>query len=359
MSSKSDVNSNPMWMTLKQPLPVSELLYVAPSFQARVFVKKMNDTQFLAHLGTKSLEAYDAVHDEWSRIQLSIGNEIGQWQIVWYDEASKVMYLTVSDRIITVNLETGCNTILHSQLPFSVQKAILIGDDLHVFGVNVHLVLRAGCKTKDYYDMPQSPQMVPDCELVLHCESRDSILLFRNGAYPSFNRDFAEFSLSSKKWKRLKVPSSSANGNMVGVAMMCSADGRYIICFGGLVRDPPVARSIRESFGYISKDVITVYDLSDVNDQTLKPKRCQLLCPVKGRFHALTMTDKKKEEMATFGFVRQCFESKQLKEVNFPPHYIIQMISKWVEMEYVYLLKNGNGGGHWKISLKDILESVV
>ena len=345
MSSKSDVNSKSMWMTLSQPPPVCGRAYFAPGVQSCVFVKKMNDTQFLAHLGTESLEAYDVVHNEWSRIKSRIGNEIDEWQVVLYDEASKMLYLSDSNRIITVNLETGCNTILHSQLPFRVRKAILIGDDLHVFGIRKHLVLRAGCKTNDSYDIPQSWHNVIGCELVLHCESRDSILLFRSGvSCPSVDGEFAEFSLSSKKWKGLKKE------EMVGVAMVCSADSRYIISFGGLMYDPPAISP---------KDVISVYDLSDVNNQTLKSKRCQLLCPVKGRFHAVTMPDQKKEELATFGFVRQCFESKELEGVQSLPHYLIELIAKSVEMEYVHLMTNEKDVGHWKISLKDILESVV
>ena len=72
----------------------------------------------------------------------------------------------------------------------------------------------------------------------------------------------------------------------------------------------------------------------------------------------MQMKDKWEEEMATFGFVRRCFDNEELNGVQFPPRYIIEMIAKWVEMEYIHLMQStGVNIGHWKMSMSEILKS--
>ena len=71
------------------------------------------------------------------------------------------------------------------------------------------------------------------------------------------------------------------------------------------------------------------------------------------------MTDENREELSTFGFVRECFEKAEMKGVQYLPPSIIELIAGWVEMEFVYLLEKGGGNGHWKIRVDDILKSVI
>ena len=131
--------------------------------------------------------------------------------------------------------------------------------------------------------------------------------------------------------------------------MACS-NGRYLITFGGYVCNS-VSRTRPPRFE--KTDLIIVYDL---NDRTSAPTRSAVRCPVTDDFQVLKMTDKKEENTATFGYVRECYGKEELNGVLFPPHYLIEMMAKLVEMEYVYLLNNG---GHWRRSMKDILQSHI
>lgn len=277
-----------------------------------------------------------------------------------FDKPSHTLYITDRDekQIIAVNLETGTNQIICSKVPFRVTKAILCGDNIHIFGHYEHLVLSLilGYKHSDDHSR-YIVERKREIDVVWHCQSRNSILLGGHHWDPLLRIEFAEYSLSTKEWKTFKCPSFS-DEKIHEFGMVCSGDGRYIITFGGFDRDPPIYRR-RQSYRMIPKDMIMVFDL---NDETLKPKCSSLRCPTKGRFNALTMTDKKKEEITTFGFVRRCFANEELEGVQRLPLYIIQLIVKWVEMEYVHLLqiKNcGASGGHWKICIDDILESVI
>ena len=60
-------------------------------------------------------------------------------------------------------------------------------------------------------------------------------------------------------------------------------------------------------------------------------------------------------ELWTTAFVRDCYKQNDFKYVQELPHYMIQLISKWVCVEMVHLLDMENGG-HWKIELQHILQ---
>ena len=146
-----------------------------------------------------------------------------------------------------------------------------------------------------------------------------------------------------------------------GAGVICVRDGRYLITFGGRAHpeDPTIDEEIDlmnnlDPLYGICTDVIMMYDLENMDSF---PVMSSIRCPVKGECHALSMRDRSREDLVTFGFVNRLFRS-ELKGTQFLPRHIIQLIADWVEMENVYLLQQ-NGKGHWKISLDVILESLI
>ena len=146
------------------------------------------------------------------------------------------------------------------------------------------------------------------------------------------------------------MPHQSIKSSFSGAGMICTADGRYLITFGG------------GKTGIWKTDAIILHDLED---HTAAPIVSPLRCPAKGRFYALTMmTDTKHDEILAFGFVRQSFNEPGMKGVQLPPLYLIQMMAQWVETESVHLLprdtcRNEPESGHWKMRVDPILNSII
>ena len=107
--------------------------------------------------------------------------------------------------------------------------------------------------------------------------------------------------------------------------------------------------------------VMDIISICDLNESTLKLNavRCPDVINVgeDREFHLLSMRDKWREEMATFGFVRGCFDCKQMRRVQQLPRYIIELIAKWVDMESIHLMQSWNLQiGHWKMSVNEMFE---
>ena len=167
----------------------------------------------------------------------------------------------------------------------------------------------------------------------VHSESRNSIILtgIHIGGCNIYHI-FAEFSLSADKWVTWKCPCSpyTMDQPLGELGMVCTENGRYLITFGG--------------------DII----VHDLERRTSIPIVSELQYPIKAEFHSLMMTDVRSDEVLTFGFIRLSFEEREMKGVQLPPYYMLQMMAKWVETEWVHLLQR-KGKGHWKVRLNAIM----
>ena len=107
----------------------------------------------------------------------------------------------------------------------------------------------------------------------------------------------------SEKWERMEEGSAG---------MVCTANGRYLITFGGFVYEES---DDYFSFDYLGDDKketdsIIVYDLEK---REAKPMVTQIRCPIKAGFHGAMMSDKQFDELLTFGFIRKCFKSRHMR----------------------------------------------
>ena len=308
----------------------------------------INDSEFAvrdAHQ-FQSLQKFNIVHNAWTSIPISMPENVRSWiPIALNKKETLLCYCAAAGRIhrtlVTCNLRTRSTRIYDSSVPMltNSKRTLLIGDKLHVVSYRTHYIFD---KQQGFNRNHRLFHLLPDgfkyCASIIYSESRRSIIAM-DGAPEDPNNRFAAYSMVTQQWERLQWPECP---NMVWSAPLCSADGKYLITFGGY-----------EST--CKTDEIVVFDL---NDQTSKPKRSTVLCPEKGNFRAVTMIDKNAGELATFGFVRDCYGKAEMNGVQLPPLYIIQLMAKWVEMEYVYLLRMAKSG-HWKIRMDHILKSIT
>ena len=188
----------------------------------------------------------------------------------------------------------------------------------------------------------------------VHCKKRNSIIVYgrKMSSFSDFEGSgliFCEYMLAHKKWNVWKWPKCKREWIGDGSAgMVCTADGRYLITFGGFIIHDQLDDIQEET------DRIIVYDLENRN---ATPLVSQIRCPIKSGFHGTMMTDKHLDELLTFGFIRKCFKSRNMKSVQLLPRYLIEMIGKWFETKWIHLLQR-EGEGHWKMRIHDILKSV-
>lgn len=347
MSSKQQDSADSLWQSLKDP-PDSSLLGTVA----------INNSEYLKMgVSDYGLIRYNVVHNKWESIDTfnySNPHSVDSWSKIYsFDKDSKLLIMATSrEEVITINMETGsCNKIWTAS-EHGIRGAFLIDNKLHILGCRSimgggtrlsHLVI----DDKNEYT---EQSVLSDARLhdAVFSESRNSLIVFgsasgraNEGTAPLF----AEYSLSTNQWERW----SDATTYWKRAGMLCTSDGKYLICLGRVaMRDDNTNNA-----EYI--DGIVVYDL---NDHSAQSRLSAVRCPKLGHYEVLLMTDKRTETLVTFGYVRKCYENPQLKEMENLPEHIIEMIAIWVCMEWIHLLIRHGGKGHWRISLDEILKSV-
>eukprot|EP01084_Bolivina_argentea_P121504 215330_1 len=78
-------------------------------------------------------------------------------------------------------------------------------------------------------------------------------------------------------------------------------------------------------------------------------------CPFKGNCVA-TIMETNYMELLTFGFVNQCFQQSEFKDLQRLPYYIKKFMAQWISNEWIYLVET-RSGNHWKIHVDTIIQS--
>ena len=77
------------------------------------------------------------------------------------------------------------------------------------------------------------------------------------------------------------------------------------------------------------------------------------------------LRDEEGDELLTFGFVRKAFKSPMFRNVQEMPHYLIQLIGKWIHNEYLHLIGHAHSqededeDNHLRINIDDILKLLI
>ena len=327
----------------------------------------INGNEYIKRNESNSFQKFNITQNTWSPhsiagLPLTIFS-----RIIAYDKDSSTMILLSNDNpimrnesLISKNIATGHQISLdsrHTRVPYSLNNALLIDGDVHIFEEDVsgmlHYVLEArlgyhrssiGTHTLTGFD---------SIDFVSHSKSRNSIILIGRAGRST---KFGEYSLSTKEWQYWAY-SYFPQFPVSDVAIVCSADGRHLITFGVTSLEGYhkfCGHHIPNQQKIDHRDRIYIFNL---DDHTAIPKESALRCPVQGTgcFHALMMGDRKRDEVMTYGFVRRCFNNAEMNNLTFPPRYLIELMAKWFAMEWIHLFERTGKKRHWKICLDDIL----
>lgn len=275
------------------------------------------------------------------------------------DKQIKQLYTAYfDDALLKIDMESGSTDISNETCHYSIHDLLLIGGDLHVFAFDIaladtHLLLN---DQTGYYQLTEEemPSIFSvDCfslNFAVYCEKRNSII--QSGYKTSANSRcrfipiFGEYSLSSKKWRIWEYPQYDESVHS-HTTVVCTSNGRYFITLGGEQCCDSNSKEV------VSANSIIVYDLEN---HTVKPRVSAARCPEKANFHALSMADEQFDELLTFGFVRDEYGKDEMRGIQVLPHYMIQMMGKWVETEWIYLIKR-KGTNMWRMRVDQILDT--
>ena len=161
-----------------------------------------------------------------------------------------------------------------------------------------------------------------------------------------------------------------------------TADKRYIINFG--IAHCPLLSEQRDEDPRIQ--------ILDLHTMTVSVSR--VLCPLApqdGTFtgedvrDAVIVSNKERDEVLVFGFIRHCWTSRKFEHLQAMPVYMMQMVAMWYCHEMVHVFCNGNNfdrpdsddkdsrltlgearslsrdykSFHWKINIDKILQDVL
>jgi len=173
-----------------------------------------------------------------------------------------------------------------------------------------------------------------------------SLVRVRGGAYLLGGMDrrcrpFADiwrYSLKDQIWNEvsLKLPHS-----MSGAVSVSSQDSTKIVIF--------------EIFGNRNIFVYDIKKKSVYQSAVLLP---QMMHVNERRFTAINLYDEHREQLATFGFSRNCFEGGRYYGVYGYelPRYLIKFAGKFMSMETVHLFSQSTGE-HFQVNLDVLLEA--
>ena len=72
-------------------------------------------------------------------------------------------------------------------------------------------------------------------------------------------------------------------------------------------------------------------------------------------YQAITIQNKNRDTLTTFGFVRRKWKESKISDHLFPPHYLISIICGYYLIQFVHLFNAANGE-HYKINVFDIID---
>lgn len=305
---------------------------------------------------------YSATTNQWTklsnRVDVALGCTSGKRTNTIYTFNSESIIQKHSLKNKTLVLLAEYHPI--NQLNFDrIAKILLIEDQLHLIGVDEGGTGNGGW----YYAVMDNsaervikgPLPIRHTKHIIHflskavfLQSKRSIIAY--GMAQNGISMICEYSLASNEWI-VRETSSLRPHFHGGPAIVVTSDERYIISCG-------------EYEGFYHAPYHNSIVIYDVKKDTFTESDIKF--PGSGDVgNAVLMANPKRDELLTFGFVKQCFRDPLFKNMQNLPKYLIQMMAKWFCFETLHLFWNRprfdadseqDRSIHWKIDVDDILK---
>ena len=84
-------------------------------------------------------------------------------------------------------------------------------------------------------------------------------------------------------------------------------------------------------------------------------KTVELKCPQSQTYQAFAITERKKDHLITFGYIRSKWRKCRMQNHLFPPEYLIRIICGYYWNEWVHLFGRDDGA-HYEIEVFELLD---
>lgn len=325
---------------------VIELLKVPPNLWIRSLVPLKNG-EFLAvpDFTHHPCYKYCMRTDEWIPLLSTRWYESKQIKDAVFTGDKEVLIWT-DDALFSVDIIIGTIQFVWKRpaIHGALQDMFLIGDHLHILTPKAQGDLHNIISKTNGNSIGNAVTINrnSDCfEFAKYFQSRDSIVVSGRDSLHNPMLTISEYSVSTNQWVNWKWV--EALNFMVGEYPMyvVTCDERYILIL---------------NLGNNRSDEIVA-----VGDLKLKTiTRISFRSPIYPIFRAYLLRDQEGDELLTFGFVRRTFKSPGFQNMQRLPHYLIQLIGKWIHNEYLHLMDHQDDttsgeANHSKINVDDIL----
>eukprot|EP01083_Nonionella_stella_P062090 161543_1 len=233
-------------------------------------------------------------------------------------------------------------------------KGVIINNEFHLIGFNDHY--KYDQELNEFLFLHEFETNQEEIEWIeshgLAKVKDEQVLIFGGRSdpeFPTFEFDFdysdtvRQYDIANDTWTKLNIKVPDA---MQGFGCTSILNGKYVLVIGG---------EQVEDGSFCSCGDIRVYCVSD---QTFKISNVQ--CPESGPYQAITVSDRKRDELISIGFVRHNWRKCGIDDHLFPAEYLVRIIYRYYFNEFVHLFHSWleGKGAHHKISVFDIIDSI-
>lgn len=273
-----------------------------------------------------------------------------------YKETTKDLYCTIRanwGKLNIINLENKQHNVIDVKATKCVYMQVT-DDKIHFFNDhNAHCIGSIAPNNKAFnifhdtfdYKWKRTYSCSFDHPSV-YVPSKSCIVLLGGGdddigAFKPFSWKYC---LKTEKWSKIKNVLLECYGSKA----VLTSNQRYIIVCGGWRKN---------NHGTASKsDAIYIIDMKN---KKWKLRKSKIRSPAKVPCKIVTTGGvDSKGDILVIGYIRECFESKEFEQIQFPPTHIMMLIASFESSEMLHWIKlfdDNNGPAHFGIYLKDIL----
>ena len=89
----------------------------------------------------------------------------------------------------------------------------------------------------------------------------------------------------------------------------------------------------------------------------MRINECKVKCPVHSEFYAYIEFNHVQNDFIVYGYIRNCWESQEFKNIINLPDVIIKLIQSYIHYNEMIHLFGKRRGSHWKINIDQIIPS--
>ena len=318
------------------------------------FISRDSNTLCAIHPRKGFVNKYSFMPDEWvtmpimnrlpSKFSISVPNHVAINSNKMYVCSRKHNKMAILEMKGLNEYKWQIDDYAHYRIA-SAAKSIIINNELHIIGGGGHG--RHGRNGHLKYNQTQrrfellhylvdimNIRRIIDHKIV-QIKSKVYVMGGYNVGTRRFSDGIHEYDIINNSWSTLKITLPKPMGKF---GCTTAINKQYVLLFGGKRPDKNISNEIW---------IYTVHDKSF--------KKSRMKCPKKSPYRAFAINNRNKDELVTFGYVRNIWKIYEIDDHLFPPQYLIRIIFNFYWREYVHLFEDQSVTVHWRIDVFDII----